>query len=66
MRVLEVLAWQDLRLSENQEHILHFNSLPLSIHVSRMKLLRIYPMVQETEPGLCSIIDTIKKKADLN
>ena len=32
MRVLEVLAWQDLRLSENQANILHFNSLPLIKH----------------------------------
>ena len=25
-----MLAWQDLRLSENQANILHFNSLPLT------------------------------------
>jgi len=67
MRVLEVLAWQDLRLSENHAHILHFsNSLPLSIHVSGTKLLRIHQLAPETEPGLCSIINTIKEKADLN
>ena len=66
MRVLEALAWQDLRLSENQANILHFNSLPLSIYFSGMKLLRIYPMVPETEPGLCSIIDTMTEKAVLN
>ena len=66
MRVLEVLVWQDLRLSENQANILHFNSLPLSIHVSGMKLLRIYPLAPGREPGFCSIINAIKEKADLN
>ena len=27
-----MLAWQDLRLSENQANILHFNSFPLIKH----------------------------------
>ena len=38
----------------------------LNIHVSGTKLLRIHPLAPETEPGFCSIIDTIEKKADLN